>query len=341
MDILPGAAVVDAAYSSNTDPRFVRRLPWIPHFYESTFRMAKIGIWAVFFSITIWLVPMVFIGGLVSRRAWSIKQLLALPLVVGLILFSVWIVRVPQEDFEITQRLFAGGAAVAPLVMFASLVATAWRQRWRRLFFWTGMTFVISAAVATTLLIWPFDSNPVPFKTHYSMSGWYAVWFAGAYLTSWLCVAECLWRWVRNRFRKSSTLKRLDVSAEVLGALNATNSRLHEFLQSVILGVIDEESGTTVQIIQRRGLRVDADGPIECREHLLKVHRPFHGMFAKPIGRPNHLPCPHSATGENRAADFRPVITPTVLIDSRRTSKLPPHNNRCIVEHSASVKIID
>jgi hypothetical protein len=99
---------------------------------------------------------------------------------------------------------------------------------------------------------------------------------------------------------------------------------LHKLRHWLVIKQILRAAG---EVIQFDVFRVDAEVAVQRCENLTKVHWAFDGFAAKSIGRSNHLPGIHAATGEQSAANSRPVVATSVFVDSGCSAELTPRDH--------------
>ena len=92
---------------------------------------------------------------------------------------------------------------------------------------------------------------------------------------------------------------------------------------------------------ERNGGRVDAEVPIESREYLGKVHRAVGDRRGMAVGGADHLSGAEATSGEQSAADCRPMIAARILVDLRRAAELAPGDDRHVFIEPTFVKILD
>jgi hypothetical protein len=78
-------------------------------------------------------------------------------------------------------KLAVALSAAPPLVVFAWCVRWLLQRRWRAAMLLIAATLVISAIVAGVALVGEQSWQPLAAEEHYSLDGWYWVWFLGAY----------------------------------------------------------------------------------------------------------------------------------------------------------------
>src|SRR5580704_10301077 len=93
------------------------------------------------------------------------------------------------------------------------------------------------------------------------------------------------------------------------------------------LADVDEVTRTTRRIVHRGRVRIDPQIAVDGGDDLLDMNRAAGRIFAQAIGRADRLAGPHSAAGQQRATDARPVIAAGALVDSRAATELAPNDD--------------
>jgi predicted Ser/Thr protein kinase len=197
------AVLKTAAY----DPRWQRNLPWVEQ-HISWRQGATFTAWGLFFSTFLIVIPAGYLLRLVWLRRFGLRVLLMLPIIAGLVLTAA-LVKAPQDnDFDTIVGRLLVGLAFAPAVVGVGLLAW-WsiRGQWRRAALWIAITMVISL-VCAAVNIWQSQRyHPLLPEESYDWTGWYLIWFAGAYLTAWLAIVVLpmkyaiglAWKWWQSR----------------------------------------------------------------------------------------------------------------------------------------------
>ena len=80
---------------------------------------------------------------------------------------------------------------------------------------------------------------------------------------------------------------------------------------------------------------------VERRENFAKGDRAFVGFAAETIRGADDLAGFHSAAGQHRAADARPVVASGVFVDDRSAPELTPNDNAHVLVESTLVQVGD
>ena len=80
---------------------------------------------------------------------------------------------------------------------------------------------------------------------------------------------------------------------------------------------------------------------VQRGEHFLEGHGAILGRFTQAVRRSDHLSGPHSAAGQQRTGDARPVVAARVLVDLGRASKLTPHDHGHVAVHASFMQVGD
>jgi hypothetical protein len=193
------------------DPRWERPLPWVGPVEPYAHPLVLLVMGATLTNICI---PVAILWLATRRRFWSMRLLLALPVVVAILVagHSVLITLIPAKaqptswwstPLDITVLSMSG----LPIVAYAvALVLSLVRRRWRK----TGL-FIAGALLAAILIgaiTLLFDMLVVkPLIEHYTWSGWHQAVYLGVYAVGTLVlllwparrVAGLVWRLARQR----------------------------------------------------------------------------------------------------------------------------------------------
>jgi hypothetical protein len=181
------------------DPRLLRDLPWMSEFVRQAERpvraIATLG-WFMMLSALLIVVPALYVRQLVRRRTWSLAVFLVLPVVVGVIMFSLTM-PAPQSIGKLMpwERLVMATVMLPSVVLPVSWTLWAIRYEWRRLILWLTATVILSFAFAGAIIwIGSFQSGP---RMGYSWKGWYTILVYGAYWIGWgmIAVGFRTWFW--------------------------------------------------------------------------------------------------------------------------------------------------
>jgi hypothetical protein len=181
-----GDAVDATLRPRSKDPRLLRKLPWARENRASEMAYA-IGL-AAFYSVTLVILPVGYVGWLVWRRQWGLRTMLLAPVVLAVMMMGAMIGPY-RGDFSVVllEKWTQGFAALPAFVFLALTIRWYVKHRWRRLAVWHGIA-VLLAVVATAvalLIIVPLEGGSLQPGERWDLEGWYCAWFAGAYLTAW------------------------------------------------------------------------------------------------------------------------------------------------------------
>ena len=186
----PRGLTVPAGLACN-DPRRSRSLPW------SVWLVGALGPlgWsaAVGLALVNVILPLALVRLAASRRRWSIRTLMALPVAVAVPLSAYQIIEPllpehPDAMISSPPHLFVI-ATLAGTPIVACMMLVGWsmiRRRWQPLAMLAGLTILASLAIAAVWL-W-FDMRTMSAIEHFTRSGWYLVVLPGAYAAGTLLV---------------------------------------------------------------------------------------------------------------------------------------------------------
>jgi hypothetical protein len=185
-----GVDVVTARIGGlENDPRWKRDLPWRPAPTESYVEVASFIAWAMFFSFTLIVLPVAYLARLVYLRRFSLQSLLLLPLVFGIFMVSALLTAPFENDFRVfSSRLTIAFIFTPPTVGIGMFVSWLVRRQWRRAMLWTGIIAVVSVVLGAIAIAVNFRSAPLLPEESIDWTGWYVIFFAGAYATSWVLI---------------------------------------------------------------------------------------------------------------------------------------------------------
>jgi len=132
-------------------------------------------------------VPLAILWLATRKRFWSVRMLLALPVViaiplgVGLTLKRLLPVELPDPIRWHAFLFFTlvSLAGLPPLAYLALVGSTLVRRRWRRLALIVGLTAIVAAVIGTYWL--QSDMQSMPAIEHYSWSAWHLLAWPAAY----------------------------------------------------------------------------------------------------------------------------------------------------------------
>ena len=190
---LPAEAVLAVAGQAspnlagiNQDPRWARDLPWVESDLQSRRAVAFVG-WAMFFGLMLFVIPGGYLLRIVMLRRFSLRMLLLLPLVAGLMITAALLRTslMGNEFHQLLERVWVGAVFAAPVIGIGLVAWWLATGQWRRVLVWLGITVVVSLLAAAIFL---GNAHSMEREEHYRWSGWYLIWFLGAYFTSYIMI---------------------------------------------------------------------------------------------------------------------------------------------------------
>jgi hypothetical protein len=194
------------------DPRWERPLPWVGPVEPYANPLVQVAMAATLINVCL---PLAILWLATRRRFWSVRLLLALPVVVAILLtgYSALIALIPDNP-QPTEPPWWGiplGVAMVsmsglPIVVYVAVLGSALvRGRWRRLVFL--VSGAVLAAVVIGAILLRSDMFRMPAIEHYNWSGWHQVLLWGVYAVGVLVllarpargVARFVWRRARRR----------------------------------------------------------------------------------------------------------------------------------------------
>ncbi len=169
------------------DPRRERRLPWVrPNpIYEDPLIQAAMG--AALVNVCI---PVMLLWLATRRRFWSVRLLIALPVVVAVSMAgSSTLISLVPDSWQPPPTPWWGfiyGMALLsmsglPVVTYTvAFVLALVHRRWKKIGVLVAGA-VLAAVLILTLTLWA-DSHVKPAIEHYNWSGWHQAFFWGAYV---------------------------------------------------------------------------------------------------------------------------------------------------------------
>ena len=204
----------------NDDPRWKRPLPWTVGFASNANNYIWVG-WGIFFSLTLLLSPMSYLGFMIARRRYQLSYLLLLPVVVALSLQSVMITG--PDDYEFSTLIGRLSVAVffAPVIVgLVLLFVWTVSRKWRRLLTWFSILFFVSIAIAIFSLVVAIRTSPLAAEESFDWKGWYLILIPVAYFLSWLMVAVTLIEMLVRQFTRRAQARKLGRSLSNHGRLS-------------------------------------------------------------------------------------------------------------------------
>jgi predicted Ser/Thr protein kinase len=195
-------------HAASVDPRWQRNLPWVEE-HISWRQGAAFVAWGLIFSTLLVVVPAGYLARLVWLRRFGLRTLLVLPVIAGVFLTAA-LLRAQENDFATLWGRLLIGLVFAPAVV--SLGLLAWwsvKGQWRRVVWWLGVSVVFSGLIAGAFLWGASRTNPPLAEESYDWKGWYLIWFAGGYATSYVMIVVLTFKWLAlaawRRWRRRST----------------------------------------------------------------------------------------------------------------------------------------
>jgi hypothetical protein len=184
------------------DPRLLRDLPWISEFANQADRPVKAIVtfgWYAALSTLLIFIPALYLRHLLGRGYWSLAAFLLLPVIIGIIMFSL---TMPSPDYQLTlrQRFFMAVMMLPGVALPTSWIMWAVRRDWRRLIIWMTATMTLSLAIAAAILL--VDSIQSGSGTRYSGKGWYTILVYGAYWIGWAMIVIGFRKWFAETVRR-------------------------------------------------------------------------------------------------------------------------------------------
>ena len=170
------------AHETPRDSRHAQSLPWSPPRQSSSGFLANVGLMMLMTGVLVY-TPARYIDRLVKGKQWSLRRLMAAPLVVGLILL---VLRVPLPEelrvsnpylSEVVSRYFA--ALIGLPWFYACLVAITaiWNRRWRAVLVGCTICLVVSLLFAGLLLLPAWMS--LGREDYFMLDGWWMILLVG------------------------------------------------------------------------------------------------------------------------------------------------------------------
>jgi hypothetical protein len=113
-----------------------------------------------------------------------------------------------DNDFGTLRGKLLVAAGFAPAVIALALIGW-WglKGQWRRVLFWLAISVVMGAVCGAVAIGDHLRYSPLNSEETYDWTGWYLIWFPGAFMTAWLMVillplklaAVGAWKWWRAR----------------------------------------------------------------------------------------------------------------------------------------------
>jgi serine/threonine protein kinase/outer membrane protein assembly factor BamB len=197
-----------------SDPRLTRSLPWMrgENFRSSSeiIKMAHMYAMMTVYGAALVFLPVMYLNGLVRRRALTLRMLLLAPALVGIIIVvlsmptstEVW---GPQMRWW--TKVAAGVLMLPPILLVHSTILWLSRGEWRKPLWWLAGSVAVAVVLAGVMIV--ADLLRAPVRLPYAWRGWYWIWFTGAYLTGWLLLpawGKDALAWLFRRRRQDASL---------------------------------------------------------------------------------------------------------------------------------------
>jgi hypothetical protein len=191
------------------DPRWIRPLPW-NNTITGIWLLVLAGVTALaLFNL---IIPATILKLATRRRFWSVRLLLALPVVVAI---PMAILVAMRSDFahevdivswlERILALMVISLAGLPVICYAGMVGQSIvYQRWSRIALLAGLTALASFMIG--ICWWWWDMRGMPAIERYAWSGWYRVLIPGAYVVGSLAILRELLRLVTRLSRRKAAV---------------------------------------------------------------------------------------------------------------------------------------
>jgi hypothetical protein len=181
---LPAQGLAARPAASRDDPRRERPLPWVSPVEPYADPLEQVTVAAALINVCI---PVAILWLATRRRFWSMRLLLALPVVAAILVAGSSVLdtltpKTPQPTswWSIPLDVAVLSMSGLPIVAYAAvLVLSLVRRRWRK----TGL--LIASALLAAILIGAImlrsDMLMKPLIEHYDWSGWHQAGYLGAY----------------------------------------------------------------------------------------------------------------------------------------------------------------
>jgi hypothetical protein len=187
------------------DPRWTRPLPWtgpVGRVIAPSWVFTLMGL--ALFNVVL---PMAMLRLAARRRPWTLRVLMALPVVAAVPLCSYMalepLMPAQVDPLPPYPKLLFALATITGLPILTFAAVAGWslvRLRWKRIVLLAGLTVLASAAIAAAWL--RFDGRTMPAIEHYGRSGWHLVVVPGAYAAGMLILiawpSRRAYRWLKH-----------------------------------------------------------------------------------------------------------------------------------------------
>lgn len=163
--------------------RWKRTLPWAVAFGDQRFSWKILGL-GVLFAASLVVAPGWYVGRILLKRQFSLKMLLLLPVVVGLVLATATMTLPNMVEFRNLSQRWGMGIAFSPIVvglLFLGGLFVNWEKkrvlRWGVVAIFWSLVVVVMGVLSDNLWL------PLMPEEAYDWSGWYWAVGIGFYLT--------------------------------------------------------------------------------------------------------------------------------------------------------------
>ncbi len=192
----------------DSDPRWKRDLPWRSELETGWGSIVRFVGWAMFFALTLVVIPGFYLGRLMIVRRFGLQTLLALPVIAGIVLTATLVDIPADNDFQSLGARWAIALLFSPPVVgIGLLVRWLATGRWRRAVAWLAIALLVSGLSATSIILVSLRQSPLLPEESLDWTGWYHILAVGGYTTSWIAMfvlplelaVRSAWRWLAAR----------------------------------------------------------------------------------------------------------------------------------------------
>jgi hypothetical protein len=168
--------------------------------------------WGVFFSLTLLISPVGYVGLMIARRRYQLSYLLLLPVIAAVALQAALITG--PDGYEFSSFVGRLGIAVFFSPVIVGLMLVAWwglSRRWYRILVWLSALVLLTIVFAAIGLISSIRSMPLAAEESFDWQGWYLIAFPAAYFLAWFMMFATLAEWLvglaARRFQASKLVR--------------------------------------------------------------------------------------------------------------------------------------